>query len=84
MSSKPRRPSNRRIADLTGLVAFAATIAVLALTGFAVALLDPGPTNEGPGPVLALLTIGGASVLLGVAARALTLFVLRRIRPGGV
>ncbi len=84
MSSKPPRPSNRRIADLTGLAAFAATIAVLALTGFAVALLDPGPTNEGPGPVLALLTIGGASVLVGVAARALTLFVLRRIRPGGV
>ena len=84
MRTDPSRPTNRRVANVTGLVAFTATLAVLGLTGAAVALLDPGPTSEGPGPALAILVLLGVSDLVGVAARALALFVLRRTRPGGV
>lgn len=83
MKTESRRPTNRRIANATGLVAFAVTLAVLGLTGAAVALLDPGPTG-GPGPALAVAILAGAAVLVGAAARGLALFVLARIRPDGL
>ena len=84
MKTEPSRPTNRRVANVTGLVAFTVTLAVLGLTGAAAALLDPGPTPEGPSPVVAIVVILGVSAVVGIAARALALFVLRRARPGGV
>ena len=78
------RPTNSRIANATGLVAFAVTLAVLALAGFAVALLDPGPTGSDPGPATAVLVLLGVSAATGLAARWLALFVLARIRPDGI
>ena len=84
MRTEPSRPTNRRVANITGLVAFTVTLAVLGLTGAAVALLDPGPPREGPGPLIAILVLLGVSALVGIAARALALFVLRRTRPEGV
>ena len=57
---------------------------MLGLTGAAVALLTPGPTTEGPGALAAIAAIAGASTLVGLAARLLTLFVLERTRPDGL
>ena len=74
------KPPNRRIANVTALVAFAVTLGVLALTGFAVAVLDPGRTG-GPHPLLAIAVLVGASALVALAARALTILVLRLTRP---
>ncbi len=79
-----RNPSNRLIANLTGLAAFAGTLAVLGLAGFAVAMLDPDPGGEGASPLLAILVLLAASAAVGIAARFLAYFVLKRARPGGV
>lgn len=65
-------------------VAFAVVAAALGITGAAVALLDPGPTTEGPGALVAIGAIAGASGLVAVATRLLTLVVLKRIRNDGV
>jgi hypothetical protein len=75
-----RRPSNKRIANSVGVVAFAVTFAVLALTGFAVAKLDPGRT-VGPHPLLALLVLVGASTIVALLVRLLTALVLKNARP---
>jgi hypothetical protein len=75
-----RRPSNKRIANSVAVVAFAVTFAVLALTGFAVAKLDPGRTT-GPHLGLALLVLVGASTIVALLARLLTALVLKNARP---
>ena len=79
-----RRPSNRFIANVTGLVAFAATLAALGLAGFAVAMLDPDAGGEGPSPLLAIAVLLGASAAVGIAAHFLAWFILKRARPDGV
>jgi hypothetical protein len=75
-----RRPSNKRIANSVAVVAFAVTFGVLALTGFAVAKLDPGRTT-GPHPLLAWAVLAGVSAAVALGARLLTSFVLKRARP---
>ena len=79
-----RRPTNRRIANVSALVSFAVTLAALGLTGAAIAWLDPGPTGEGPGALLAGLVVVGASALVAILARFIILFLLSKIRPDGV
>ncbi len=77
---KQVRPSNSRIANIVALVAFAVTFAVLALTGFAVAVLDPGRTS-GPNPLLGIAVLLAASAGIAIAARLLAILVLRHTRP---
>ena len=81
--ARNRRPSNRFIANVTGLVAFAATLAALGLAGFAVAALDSGG-GEGRSPLLAIAVLVAASAALGIAARVLAWLILKRARPDGV
>jgi hypothetical protein len=81
--SQDRRPTRRRIANITGLVAFAVVAAVLGLSGAAVALLDPGPTGEGPVGLVAFAVIAAASAAVGLVARMLALFMLDRTHPDG-
>jgi hypothetical protein len=76
----PRRFTNARVANAIAAVAFAVTFCVLALTGFAVALLDPGRTT-GPHPALALLVLVGASTVVALIVRLLAALVLRGVRP---
>lgn len=78
-----RRPTRRRIANMTGLVAFVVVASALGLTGAAVAMLDPGPTGDGPGGLVAFAVIAGASAVVGLVARMLALFMLDRTRPDG-
>lgn len=75
-----RRLSNKSIANAMAAVAFAVTFGVLALTGFAVAKLDPGQTS-GPHPLLGFAVIAGASAAIALAVRLLALLVLKRARP---
>ena len=75
-----RRLSNTRIANAAAAGAFAVTFAVLALTGFAVTLLDPGRTS-GPNPLLAIAVLVGASAAVALVARVLTVLVLKSARP---
>jgi hypothetical protein len=75
-----RRLSNASIANAIAAVAFAITFGVLALTGFAVAKLDPGRTS-GPSPVLAIAVLIGASAAMAIVARLLAALVLKAARP---
>ena len=61
-------------------VAFAVTFGVLALTGFAVAKLDPGRTT-GPHPLIAWAVLAGVSAAVALGARLVVALVLKRARP---
>jgi hypothetical protein len=75
-----RRLSNARIANAIAAVAFIVMFAMLALTGFAVAMLDPGRTS-GPHPLLAIAVLAGASAVVALLVRLLAALVLNGSRP---
>jgi protein-S-isoprenylcysteine O-methyltransferase Ste14 len=80
MKTQRRRLSNKRIANAVAAATFAVTFLVLALTGFAVAKLDPGRTT-GPSLLLAWAVLAGVSAAVALGAWLLTSFVLKRARP---